>query len=411
MPFRTNPYVVLAILTALNLLNYIDRSILFQVQGAIQQEFAVSKMQIGLLTSTFTICGIVTLPMLGRMADRYPRRLIIVTGAVVWSVATLLTGLTWDFRSLLIRHAIVGIGEASMIAAPAYIADLFPQEKRGRMLAFLYMTGPSGSAMGYMIAGLLGGLYGWRAPFYVVSGPGVLIALLLLMTREPERGAQDQSSQNVGHASVFDLLRNRAYLVATLGLAMINFAVIGIQVWMPDFLTRERGLNVGVAGTVLGVITVLAGVGASLASGWLADSLRKRRQDAYYLMCAASAALAVPAIVAVIYLPAPAMLPAIFIAKFLLLANGVPLGVAVIESLDARVRSTGIAFHFLVIAIFGGVCSPPLIGRIADRTGSLQTGFLPMVATVGLAAVILLCGRRYAARLPLAKAAAGSQRA
>ena len=186
----SHPYLVLAILTTLNFLNFIDRSILFQVQPLIQREFGVSKMQIGLLTTAFMICFMVAAPVIGFAADRYPRRPIIVAGAVLWSVLTLLTATTWNFQTLLIRHAIVGIGEACMVAAPGYVADLFPREKRGRMLAILFMAIPAGTALGYLIGGVIGHLYGWRAPFYIVSGPGLVCALLLLTLREPERGEQ-----------------------------------------------------------------------------------------------------------------------------------------------------------------------------------------------------------------------------
>ncbi len=408
MRFRTNPYVALALVTALNFFDFIDRSILFQVQPLIQREFHASKMQIGLLTTAFTICLIAGLLVLGRMADRYPRRPIMVTGAITFSIATLLTALTWDFRTLLIRHAIVAIGDASMIAAPAYVADLFPQEKRGRMLAFLYMAGPSGGALGYVIGGLLGNLYGWRAPFYVVCGPGVLIALLLLTTREPERGAQDQVSNNAERDSLPALLRDRAYVMATLGLAMINFASAGAQVWLPDFLTRERGLTLVAAGTFIGAVILANGVGATLAGGWLADNLRRRRQDAHYIVGAAGAALAVPAFAAAIYFPVPALFPAIFLASGFLVATSPPMGAAVIQVAGARIRSTAFAIHFVTIRLLGDALAPPLIGRIADRTGSLQTGFLPAVAAVGLAAVILVYGRRYAASPQIAEAGAAA---
>src|SRR5512138_3497704 len=130
MRLRSNPYFALAILTALNFLNFIDRSILFQVQPMIQREFQVSKLQMGLLTTAFMICFVIAAPVLGFLADRYPRRPLIVAGAMVWSVATLMTAVAWDFRALLVRHAVVGIGEAVMVVAPAYIADLFPQERR-----------------------------------------------------------------------------------------------------------------------------------------------------------------------------------------------------------------------------------------------------------------------------------------
>ena len=113
---KLQPRTALITLTALNLLNYADRNVLFAVQPLVQDEFHLSKTQIGYLTSAFLGFYMVAAPFVGPLADRYSRKLIIVLGAVFWSALTLLTAFTHNYTELLVRHTLVGIGEATGIA-------------------------------------------------------------------------------------------------------------------------------------------------------------------------------------------------------------------------------------------------------------------------------------------------------
>jgi predicted MFS family arabinose efflux permease len=410
MPSKVHARSTLVILTALNFLNYIDRSVLFATQPMIQHEFHVSDTEIGFLTTAFFICYMATAPLLGLLADRYARRPIIIVGALVWSAATLLTAVTWDFRTLLVRHIVVGIGEASFVAsAPSYIADLFSEEKRGRMLSVYFMAIPAGTALGYMVGGYLGFHFGWRTPFYVVAAPGLLLALAMLGVKEPERGALDTVPATAERATLRGLLVNRAYWAATLGMAMMTFALGGLQVWMPTFLSRVRGMSLLRANVFFAVITAINGVVATLSGGWLADRLLRRRSDAYYLVSGAAMAISTPLMFAAIYVGGPAMFPLIFVAEFCVLFNTGPLNAAVVDSVGANIRASAIALNLIVIHLLGDAASPTLMGYISDRTGSLQTAFLAGIAAVTVSAAILLYGRRYAPELH-PQAAAGNTR-
>jgi multidrug resistance protein len=391
------PGATLAVLTALNFLNYIDRSVLFAVQPLVQREFGRSDAEMGFLTTAFFICYMVTAPVLGYLADRYSRRPIIVGGALLWSAATLMTAVTWDFRTLLIRHTLVGIGEASFVAtAPGYIADLFPENRRGRMLSVFFMGIPAGTALGYLIGGYLGYSFGWRAPFYVVAGPGLLLAAAMLRLREPARGTYDTVPETVQRGTLRGLVRNPAYWTATLGLAFLTFAIGGLQVWMPTFLVRLRGLSLLRANLFFAIITAINGVVATLAGGWLADRLLRRRADAYYLVSGVALAIAVPVTFAAIYISGPVMFPVIFLAEFCLLFNNGPLNAAVVDSVSAGIRATAIAVNLLVIHLLGDSLSPTLIGYISDRTHSLQKGFAFASLALVAASLTLLYGKRYA---------------
>ena len=191
-PARTAA-LALFLLTTLNLFNFIDRYVLPGVQPLIQREFHINDAQTGLLTSAFFFTYMLIAPLTGWLGDRFPRKPLIVAGALIWSAATLLTATVHSYHTLLIRHAAVGIGEATFsIFAPALLADFYPEEDRNRVLSIFYVTIPVGGALGYLLGGVLGERYGWRMPFYVAAAPGVLIALAFwLFVREPQRGAAD----------------------------------------------------------------------------------------------------------------------------------------------------------------------------------------------------------------------------
>src|SRR3979490_1179665 len=283
------PRTALVVLTALNLLNYADRNVLFAVQPLVQDEFLLSKAQLEYLTSAFLGFYMVAAPFVGPLADRYSRKLIIAFGAIFWSGLTLLTAVTHTYSELLIRHTLVGIGEATFVTiAPTFVADLFPEEKRGRILGVFYLAIPVGSAAGYLLGGNLAPHYGWRFPFYVAAAPGFLLALAVLFLKEPERGQFDSLKETPERGTILGLARNPAFLMATLGMAAMTFSLGGIQVWMPQFLYSERGYSLEAANFTFGIIIVVDGILASLAGGWLGDYLLRRTQRSFYLGAAAA---------------------------------------------------------------------------------------------------------------------------
>jgi len=398
---RRHPGVALALLTALNFFNYIDRYVLPSVQPLVQKELHRSDADMGWLTSVFFAFYMCVAPFMGVLADRYPRKILIATGAVLWSGATLLTAVTTDYTSLLIRHTLVGIGEASFVTiAPAFIADLYPEHRRGRMLSIFYLAIPMGTAMGYVLGGHLGPVYGWRAPFMVAAIPGFLLAAALAFIPEPKRGNADVLTSTPERSTIVGLFHNPAYWTATLGTAMMTFALGGLSVWMPTFLSRVRGLPLNDANILFGEALIVAGFIATMLGGWLGDRLLRKNRSAYYLVSAVGMALALPFMVVALYHQGRLMFPAIFLALFFLLLNTGPLNAAIVNSVGAPIRATAIAVNVFTIHILGDVPSPPLIGYISDKTGSLPQGFIVAVVAVALSAAILFFGSRYAPQVP-----------
>ena len=399
MARRQYPYVALLVLSGLNFFNYVDRSVLFAVLPLIQHEFPKSDAAYGFLTTAFFVCYMVTAPFIGMLADRYPRKWIMVAGALIWCVATLMTAVTHSFETLLIRHTIVGLGEATFVTiAPSFLADLFSEEHRGKVFGWFYLNIGLGTAAGYAMGGYLGHHHGWRFPFYVAAAPGFILAMILAALPEPERGAKDRLAETIERTSLKGLTRNGAFWTATLGMAMVTFALGGLEAWMPTFLNRLRHIPLDEANLVFGIITAITAISGTLIGGWMGDKLLLRTKGAYYFVSAATLLLGALPMLGAIYISGRFMYPAMFVAEFMLFLNTAPLNAAVVNSVGAHIRATAIAVNLFTIHLLGDAASPTLIGRISDRT-SLQTGFLAAVAAIVAAAVILFYGMKYAPQI------------
>ena len=323
-----------------------------------------------------------------------------VGGALLWCAATLLTAFTNSFETLLFRHTLVGIGEATFVTiAPSFLADLFSEEHRGQIFGIFYLNIGLGSAVGFMVGGYFGQHYGWRSPFYVAAVPGFLLAIAMAFLPEPVRGSHDLLKPTGERTTFGGLFRNSAFWMATLGMAMTTFAMGGMQAWMPNFLTNSRGVPLDRANLIFGGMTGFNAIAATFIGGWLGDRLLKRTAGAYYLISAATLAISVPAMLVAIYKTGPMMFPAIFVAEFLLLLNTAPLNAAVVNSVGAAIRATAIALNLFVIHLLGDAFSPTLIGRISDKS-NLQTGFLAAIVAIVIGAVILFYGMRFAPEIP-----------
>lgn len=395
------PYNALLVLTALNLLNYADRNVLFAVQKLVQEEFHLSFKQVGFLTSAFLGLYMVAAPFVGPLADRYSRKLIITLGAIFWSGLTLLTAVTHNYTELLVRHTLVGVGEATFVTiAPTFVADLFHENVRGRILGVFYLAIPVGSAAGYLLGGYLAPHYGWRFPFYVAAAPGFVLALVVLFLKEPPRGQFDSLKETPERGTVLGLIHNPAFLTSTLGMAFMTYSLGGIQVWMPQFLSSERHFTLETANLTFGIIIVIDGILAALVGGWLGDYLLPRMKSSYYFVSAASMLLGIPVMIVALFSKGPLMIPAIGLAAFFLLLNTAPLNAAVINSVGAHIRATALAVNIFIIHILGDVPSPTMMGWIADRK-SLQASFVLPIVAMGISSAILFYGMKFAPAVAL----------
>jgi multidrug resistance protein len=385
------------LLLCLNLLNYVDRYILPGEVSLIQREFHSTDQQMGALTTALFLCYMFTAPLTGWLGDRFSRKPMIIAGAVLWSLATLGTAWVHDYWTLYIRHALVGIGEATFgIFAPAVLADFYPERDRNRILSIFYIAIPVGAALGYLAGGQMGPLWGWRAPFLICAIPGLVVAVLYwVIGREPLRGASDHLKPTPGRATFSGLFTNPAFLTATFGLATLTFAMGGISAWVPEFLRRSVGLSVGHASQVVGASTVLDGIAGTLIGGMIAQRWLRTNYRALYLLSFWSVALTLPFGLLLFFGPAKWAVPSLFAAEFFLFLNTGPLNTAIVNSVGAEVRATAVGLNLFIIHCFGDTFSPQIIGAISDRT-NLRTGLGSTLIFLIVSCAILLAGSRVA---------------
>lgn len=397
-PFISPAAATLTLLIALNLLNYVDRYILPGEVSLIQREFHASDQQMGALTTALLFVYMLVAPATGWLADRLPRKPLIIFGALFWSLATLATVWVHDYRTLYIRHALVGVGEATYgFIAPAVLADFYPDRDRNRILSIFYLAIPIGAALGYLAGGQIGSVWGWRAPFFVCALPGLVVAALYgVWGKEPVRGASDRVKPTLNRSTFLGILRNPAFLTASFGLAALTFAMGGISAWVPEFLRRSAGLSAGNASLVVGATTVVDGIAGTLVGGWIAQRWLRTNHRALYLLSFWSVALTLPCGVLLFFGPAAWAVPSLVAAEFFLFLNTGPLNTAIVNSVGAQIRATAIALNLFCIHFFGDTFSPQIIGAISDHTRNLRFGLGATLISLIVSCVILWAGARFA---------------
>jgi MFS family permease len=405
------PRIALALLLAINLFNFLDRQVLAAVLPQVRTEFfgadqAAAGAKAGLLATAFLATYMLMAPILGWLADRYSRWIIVGVSVALWSLASGWSGTAASFGSLLLSRMWVGIGEAGYgPAAPALIADLYPVESRGRALSWFFLAVPVGSALGYVAGGLAASHLGWRWAFYLVVPPGLLLAALCCFFQDPRPARPARPStpkpSTEWRANLRKLIAIRSYRFNCGAMTAMTFAIGGIAFWMPDYIFRTRTSEfaqsphlLATINTVFGGITVLAGLLGTLTGGWLADRLRPRFPQSYFLVSGVGILLAFPPLAAMLWVPFPYAWGLIFCSVFFLFFNTGPSNTALANVAPPAIRSLAFALNIFVIHALGDAISPPLIGWIGGRWG-MNTAFLLVGAVMVLAGVFWLGGARH----------------
>jgi MFS family permease len=391
----------LAVLTLINLFNYLDRYVLSAlVESLRRSELRLSDAQLGSLMTGFILVYMLASPVFGSLGDRRRRPPLVAAGVAVWSLATGLGGFARSFAALFAARSTVGVGEAAYgTIAPALLADAFPRARRGRVFAIFFCAIPVGSALGYVLGGLIDQRFGWRAAFFLAGFPGLVLAALVLRVADPPRQADEDSPPSGPEASRWsDLLRNRPYRRVVAGYAAYTFALGALAFWTPAFLERVRGVPRAEATVVFGAIVVVTGLAGTFAGGWLGDFFLRRTPHAYMWVSGIATLAAAPAaLVAFTASNRPVYLGAMIVAELLLFASTGPVNSAIVNAVPADRRASAVALSIFAIHLLGDVPSPPLLGAISDAT-SLATAFLIVPAVVALAGIIWIRAAAVAGR-------------
>lgn len=291
----------LFMLTLVYAFNFVDRQILVILQEPIKLEMGLSDAQLGLLSGfSFALVYITAGIPIAYWADRSNRRNIIAAALTIWSGMTALSGLAQNYTHLLLARIGVGIGEAGG-SPPAHsmISDYYPPHKRGTALA-IYSTGVHvGVLMGFIIGGLVSQAYGWRVAFMAVGIPGVLFAIVFVLTvKEPQRGRWESDAEAAYKPTMRETIKvlssfGSFWLLAG-GCGLAAFVGYGSGNFAPSFLMRNHGFSVGEVGIVLAAFGGGGGLIGTFLGGFLADRLGVKDKRWYLWLPAMASALAVP---------------------------------------------------------------------------------------------------------------------
>ncbi len=440
---QTRARAALALLLLINLFNYIDRYVLAAVVSPIKKTFfsqgggglgsdslnvliywfqnrlgfKPEDALLGLLVPAFMVIYMVGSPVFARLAGRKSRWGIVALGVILWSLASGASGLAATFFMLLLTRCFVGIGEAAYgPVAPDMISDLYPIESRGRALAWFNIALPVGSALGYVLGSLVAnsgigdwsarwlgtGSESWRWAFFIVTLPGIVLGLRCLFMKEPPRGEpgsrKAEKKSEAPWRQYWILMHTPSYVLCTLGMTAMTFAIGGIAFWMPYYLEGKPGTPLH-STIIFGVITLVAGLSATLLGGIAGDKLRSRFPGSYFLVSGVAMIAGFPIFLAALHAPFPwTMWILIFLTCFCMFFNTGPTNAILANVTHPSMRAAGFAVNIFVIHAFGDVISPVAIGFLNDWYGDMNKSFIAVGLMFLAAGIFWLAGVRYLKR-------------
>jgi MFS family permease len=348
-------------------------------------------------------------------ADKGRRKGLIAFGVLIWSAATVGSGLAVGFWSLLAARIVVGVGEASYaVLAPTIIDDLTPLHRKGTALSVFYLAIPLGYALGYILGGTIAKHWqaamgdawphGWQMAFFVVGGPGVLLAMTCLLIVEPPRKLLDAKARLID--GLRELAQIPLYRRAVLGYCAYTAAVAGFSYWAVDFMLRAfpGELDVGTANQRFGGVLIVSGLCGTLLGGWFANRAsrsqpvgpdepcdspgNKRAVNGLLRICSIAMAVAAPISALGFFVPgASAFFVISFFVQVCLFSTTSPVNAAFLRSVPPERRASAMAASIFSIHLFGDLWSAALLGLLLDNL-PLKVAMLALPLTFAWASFI-----------------------
>ncbi len=370
--------------------SYTDRTILSILVEPIKQDLELSDVQIGLLLGPAFAIFYATMGLpFGWLADRYRRTWIIGGGFVLWSLATLASGVSRSFAQLFAARMCIGVGEATLSpCAMSLIADSFPAEKRGKPIALYSMGIVLGASVAFLIGAfvlgwtkraelpalpVLGSLEPWQLVFIIIGGVGLIPALPFFFMREPRRMVEQSRHTSLEGAGVLDVLRyvgrhwtSYATFMSMMCL-MITIAYAGF--WNPAMFERTFGWSGEKYSLINGIVTLPIGISVYWISGWLSDrSTQRGHRDAPLTIMIVGMLVMTP-----LYAIMPLM-PNGTIAFVVLTLGGVGMMAmtavsvtALLNITPATIRGQIVALYYMTMSMFGLFVGPTTVGALSQH--------------------------------------------
>lgn len=375
---QRNARYALAVLFGINLMNFFDRQIAGALLEPIRIEFGMSDTASAWVNTAFTLIYAVVGVPLGRLSDTWQRTRLIAIGVTFWSVLTATSGLAIGYWTYLFTRMGVGIGEASCApAGQALIGDLYRPERRARAMGIFMMGLPLGLFASYILSGIIGEAWGWRAAFFVACVPGLILAVLALRIREPVRGASEaaagaaQSAAPVNFIEAFGtVLKVPTLWWIILSGILFNFHAYAVNMFQNAFLQRFHGIGLADASRLSAFSLGLAGAIGLLVGGALGDRLRTKFANGRLLLAAVGMLCAAPCIYIALEQPKGSvsvfaiLMGASSACTFVYYATVYS---AIQDVVPPHLRGTAVSVYFFAFYVLGASFGPTIMGALSDH--------------------------------------------
>ncbi|MBO6505921.1 MAG: MFS transporter [Kordiimonadaceae bacterium] len=389
-PSAAYGWYVVVLLTIAYIFSYIDRQVLSLLVTPLKEDFGLSDTQMGVLAGLAFAIFYATMGLpLGWLADRKPRKFIVAAGAIVWSLATMASGLSKNFVQMFMARMTVGVGEASLSpSAMSLISDMFPPERRAKAIA-LYSTGLGlGSGIAYIIVteillfaenmdlstlAFLGVDRPWQVVFLAVGFPGVLLGLLFLTVKEPARKQTKQSVADGNKVTLGDAARYmRTHWLPLFGVTLMVSAMTVVAYtgfWLPALFERTWDWTAAEFSYWNGRFLIILAPTSIMFWGWLMDRLNQQgKKDIAFRIT--QAGLATLVIASVIFPLLPNVWAAFMVSQIanvgftMVTAGGIT---ALLAILPSEIRAQSVALYYMFISLTGLIIGPSAVPFFTDR--------------------------------------------
>ena len=397
---------ILFVLTVLYIINFADRSIFSVVLQQIKITLNITDTELGIAQSMFSIgVGLFTVP-LAWLVDRWSRRKAVSIMALVWSAATFATGLAKNFHALVITRLFVGLGEDGFsTSGSGWLSLVYPKEKRGLITGIFGIGSVLGSALGFILGGIIVAKTGkWQMPFYIFAIPGFIFGIWAFFLKDyasvKHEGESGLSKKYI--IAWFKLFKIRSFTLTTLGQACFGLYVFTWVGWLPAFMIRAYGVDAGTAGTMIGSIALTAVLGSPIG-GYIADRWqRKNRGGRGYMMALVQGVNFIMLGIIVYFfgaIPIPALI-ALMAVQMITVSMVNPLLFSLITDVTpASHRIAGQGLLVTIVYAAGSAIGPWIVGAVSDAVGGgamgIRTGFLWLLPVLLASVTLYAFNSRY----------------